>query len=55
MMKARSNKRAAHRSDRLARAKDATIEDLVVCSGGLYVPAPKFRTHAAAIPATKAE
>jgi malonate decarboxylase alpha subunit len=31
-----------------------TIEDLVVCSGGLYVPPPKFRTHAAEIPATKA-
>jgi len=31
-----------------------TIDDLVVRSGGLYVPPPKFRTGAAAISATKA-
>jgi malonate decarboxylase alpha subunit len=32
-----------------------TIDDLVVCSGGLYVPPPKFRTRAAAVSATKAD
>jgi malonate decarboxylase alpha subunit len=31
-----------------------TIDDLVVCSGGLYVPPPKFRTRAASVSAMKA-
>jgi malonate decarboxylase alpha subunit len=31
-----------------------TIDDLVVRSGGLYVPPPKFRTPSAAVSATKA-
>ena len=31
-----------------------TIDDLVVCSGGLYVPPAKFRTRAASVSATKA-
>ena len=26
-----------------------TIDDLVVCSGGLYDPPAKFRSHAAAV------
>jgi malonate decarboxylase alpha subunit len=31
-----------------------TIDDLVVCSGGLYVPPPTFRTRAASVSAMKA-